>query len=150
MSPRSRASPPPASTLTTRTRRTPPRPHQTRWLDVTTTPGEPATRIDLDSKDPQDPAPDIPVTQRAVSPGELLLDVIAARLLTVAATYPQDTPEQLAAAKPELVPHAAAGLGDIIAALRAADALSPSSPVPGQLAGLCARLGVSGHGITAR
>ena len=125
-------------------------PHQIRWLDVTTIPGEPATRIDLDSKDPQDPAPDITVTQRAVSPGELLLDVIAARLLTVAATYPQDTPEQLAAAKPGLVPHAAAGLGDIIAALRAADALSPSSPVPGQLAGLCARLGVSGHGITAR
>jgi len=56
--------------------------------------------------------------------GELLLDVIAARLLTVAATYPQDTLEQLAAAKPGLVPHAAAGL--------------------------CARLGVSGHGITAR
>ncbi len=27
--------------------------------------------------------------------------------------------------------------------------LSPASPVPGQLAGLCTRLGLSGHGITA-
>ena len=27
--------------------------------------------------------------------------------------------------------------------------LPPDSPVPGQLAGLCARLGITGHGITA-
>ena len=136
-------------------------PHQIRWLDVTTIPGEPATRIDLDPKAPTDPkartapkapqfpAPDITVTQRTVSPGELLLDVVATRLLTVAATFPQDTPEQLAAAKPGLVPHAVGGLGDIIAALEAAGALSPASPVPGQLAGLCSHLGVSGHRITA-
>ncbi len=55
----------------------------------------PATRIDLDPRDPQNPqnpAPDITVTQRARSPGELLLDVIAARLLTAAAAFPQDTP----------------------------------------------------------
>lgn len=74
---------------------------------------------------------------------------LAARLLTVAATFPQDTPEELADAQPGLVPHPAANLGDIIAALQAADALSPASPGPGQLAGLCASLGVSGHGITA-
>jgi hypothetical protein len=84
-----------------------------------------------------------------VSPGELLLDLIAARLLTSAATFPQDTPEQLAAAEPGLVPHPADGLGDIIAALHTAGALSPASPVPGQLAGLCTSLGVTGHGITA-
>jgi hypothetical protein len=35
-----------------------------------------------------------------------------------------------------------------VAALEAAGALPPSSPAPGQLAGLCARLGISGHGIT--
>jgi hypothetical protein len=117
-----------------------------RWLDFTTTSGEPATRIDLGS---QSPAPDVIVTPKANSPGELLLDVIAARLLTVAAAVPQDTPGQLAAARPGLVLHAADGLGDIIAALQAAGALSLFSPVLGQLAGLCANLGASGHGITA-
>jgi len=121
-------------------------PRQIRWLDLTTTPGEPAARIDLS---PPVRASDVTVTRTARSPGELLLDVIAAWILTNAAGFPQDTPERLAAADPELLPHPAAGLGDIVAALRAAEALSPASPVPGQLAGLCARLGISGHGILA-
>lgn len=120
--------------------------HQIGWLDMRTAPGEPATRISLD---PQIPAPDITVTKTAASPGELLIDVIATRALALAAGLPQDTPEQLAAAKPQLVPHAAGGLGDVTTALQAAGALPPSSPAPGQLAGLCARLGISGHGITA-
>ena len=116
-----------------------------RWLLFTPASGQPATRIDLGL---QNPAPDITVTPKANSPGELLLDIIAARLLTVAAVR-QDIPKQLAAARPGLVPHAADGLGDIIAALQAAGALSLFSPIPGQLAGLCASLGASGHGITA-
>ena len=41
------------------------------------------------------------------------------------------------------------GPGHIVAALHAAGLLPPDSPVPGQLAGLCARLGINGHGITA-
>jgi len=89
------------------------------------------------------------VTRTARSPGELLLDVIAARSSPARRPSPQDTPERLAAADPELLPHPAAGLGDIVAALYAADALPPGSPVPGQLARLCARLGISGHGILA-
>jgi len=40
-------------------------------------------------------------------------------------------------------------MGDIIAALEAADVLSPLSPVPGRLAAVCAGMRVSGHGITA-
>ena len=40
-----------------------------------------------------------------------------------------------------------AALGDIIAGLEAADVLSPLSPVPAQLAALCASLGIGGHGI---
>ena len=36
-----------------------------------------------------------------------------------------------------------------VAALHAAGALPPGSPVPGQLAGLCDRLGIPGPGITA-
>jgi len=121
-------------------------PYPIRWLDLTTAPGEPATRIDLS---PQVPAPDVIVTRKAHSPGELLLDAIAAWILTSAAAFPQNTPERLAAADPELLPHPPAGLGDIAAALQAADALPPASPVPGQLARLCARLGIRGHGILA-
>ena len=105
--------------------------HEIRWLDLSTTPGEAAARINLD---PRDPPPDITVTQSVASPGEFVLNGIAARLL---------------ATGPGPVSRAADGLGDIIGALQAAGALSPSSPVPGQLARLCASLGISGHGITA-
>jgi hypothetical protein len=95
--------------------------------------------IDLD---PHGPAPDVTVTRKATSPGELLLDVIAARILTSATAFPQDNPEQLANAKAELRVFAA-GPGDIIAALLAA------ARCPGQLAGLGASGGISGHGIAA-
>ncbi len=118
--------------------------HEIRWLDVRTAPGEPAARIHLD---PQTPAPDITVTKTAASPGELLVDVIAARILALAAALPQETPEQVAAAKPGLLPHPIGSLGDVITALQAAGALPPSSAASGQLAGLCARLGITGHGI---
>src|SRR5215472_2013470 len=117
-------------------------PDQIGWLDLRTAPGEPATRIRLD---PRIPAPDITVTRTAHSPGELLLDVIAARILTGAGSVP-DNPGQLGGA--ELRAFAGDGPGHIVAALQAAGALPPSSPAPGQLAGLCARLGITGHGIT--
>jgi hypothetical protein len=120
--------------------------HEIGWLDLRTAPDEPATRIHLDA---QIPAADMTVTKTAASPGELLVDVIAARALAHAAALPQETPEQVAAAKPGLLPHAASWLGEVITALQAAGALPPSSPAPGQLAGLCARLGITGHGITA-
>ena len=119
--------------------------HEIRWLELRTAPGEPVTRIDLD---PQVPAPDITVTNQAAGPGELLADVIAARVLALASTLPQETPGQLAAARSGLLPHVTGWLGDVVAALEAAGALPPSSPAPGQLAGLCARLGITGHGIT--
>ena len=76
----------------------------------------------------------------------LLLDVIAARILTTAGPVPQDNPGPLASAG--LRAFVGDGPGHIVAALQAAGALPPSSPVPGQLAGLCARLGIPGHGIT--
>jgi hypothetical protein len=118
-------------------------PHEIGWLDLRTAPGEPATRIRLD---PQILAPQVTVTRTAHSPGELLLDVIAARILTSAGPVPQDNPGQLAGA--ELRAFVGDGPGHIVAALQAAGALPPSSPAPGQLAGLCARLGITGHGIT--
>lgn len=120
-------------------------PHQIRWLDLTTAPGEPATRIDLD---PPIPVPDVTVTRHAHTPGELLLDAVAGRILTAAARFSQHNPGRPAAASPELRA-LGDGPGHIVAALHAAGVLPPDSPVPGQLAGLCTRLGIDGHGITA-
>ena len=122
-------------------------PPQIRWLDLVTVPGEPATRIDLD---PQIPAPDVTMTGKATSPGELLLDGIAARILrSGAAAVPQYDPEQPPAGAADLRAFIGDGPGRIVAALHAAGALPPASPVPGQLAGLCIRTGIPGHGITA-
>ena len=121
-------------------------PHQIRWLDLITAPGEPATRIDLD---PQIPAPDVTVTRKAHSPGELLLDVIAARILCSGAAVPRDDLEHPPAGAADLRAFIGDGPGDIVAALHASAALPPASPVPGQLAGLCTRIGIPGHGITA-
>ena len=124
-------------------------PHQIRWLDLCAAPGEPATRIDLDPRHarPAPPPPQITVIPAAVSPGELLLAGIAGGFLALAA--PEQVPLHPSAAPPGTPSHAADGLADIIAALQAAGALPASSRLPGQLAGLCARLGISGHGITA-
>jgi hypothetical protein len=122
-------------------------PHEIGWLDLRTAPGEPATRIRLDPRDPQIPAPEVTVTRTAHSPGELLLDVIAARILTSTGPVPPDNSGPLASAG--LRAFVGDGPGHIVAALQAAGALPPSSPAPGQLAGLCARLGIPGHGITA-
>ena len=119
-------------------------PHEIGWLDLRTAPGEPATRIRLDPRDPQIPAPEVTVTWTAHSPGELLLDVIAARILTSTGPVPRDNPGSLASAG--LRAFVGDGPGHIVAALQAAGALPPSSPAPGQLAGLCARLGIPGHG----
>jgi hypothetical protein len=121
-------------------------PHDIRWLDLITAPGEPATRVDLD---PQIPAPDVAVTPNAHSPGELLLDVIAARILCSGAAVPQDDLEHPPAGAADLRGFIADGPGDIVAALHASGALPPASPVPGQLAALCTRIGIPGHGITA-
>ena len=122
-------------------------PHQIRWLDLITAPGEPATRIDLD---PPIPVPDVTVTRKATSPGELLLDGIAARILcSGAAAVPQYDPELPPAGAADLRAFIGDGPGRIVAALHAAGALPPASPVPGQLAALCTRTGIPGHGITA-
>jgi hypothetical protein len=121
--------------------------HDPRWLDLITAPGQPAVRVGLDqsARPPQDATVTAgPVT---VSPGDHLLRAVAARLL--GGDDPSGFPLRKSAPRPGLPAPAAEGFGDVLAALRAADALSPLSPVPGQFAALCARLHLTGHGITA-
>jgi hypothetical protein len=126
-------------------------PHEPQWLDLTTTPGAPAVRIDLGPPAPGTRLPgaaDVTVRKAALSPGEHLLHTMAARLLAAAAPVSPDR-LPLTPLTPGSLTRLADGLGDAIAALQACGALSSLSPVPGQLAALCAGLNVDGHGITA-
>ncbi len=113
-------------------------PPDIRWLEVTA-PGEQAVRVDLGRPDGL-PAPQ--VSDQDLSAGEQLLNRIADRLLTMIPEFPPQT-------RPGPLTNLAAGLGATIGALEAAEVLPACSPVPGQLAALCASLGVRGHGITA-
>ena len=85
------------------------------------------------------------VSETGLSPGEHLLVMLAERLLTGAPEFPRGGLLAARAAGPRRA--MAAGFGDIVAALEAADVLSPLSPVPARLATLCASLDVDGHGI---
>jgi hypothetical protein len=124
-------------------------PHDPQWLDLTTTPGEPAVRIDLNPSTRPPEGATVTVSAATASPGEHLLHAIAARLLTAPPAVSPDTRLHPTAPGPGPVTTVADGLGDVIAALQAVGALSSLSPIPGQLAALCAHLHVSGHGITA-
>jgi hypothetical protein len=121
-------------------------PHDPQWLDLVTAPGQPAVRVELDpSARPQDATVTAgPVT---ASPGDHLLHAVAARLLAKAS--PNGFPRRESAPRSGPLAPGDEGFGDVIAALRAAGALDPLSPVPGQFAALCGRLHLSGHGITA-
>jgi Sigma-70, region 4 len=117
-----------------------------RWLDLATIPGEPAVRIDL-NRPPDDT--EMTVRPPAGSLGEGLLNTVAMRLLLLVLEFPREIRLHPVVPLPEPFACIADGLGDAIAALQACDALSPLSPVPGDLAALCAALNVTGHGITA-
>ena len=124
-------------------------PDDVRWLEVTA-PGEPAVRVDL----APGPAASAGCTEPVVSTarldvGEHVLNELASQLISAASAFPRDLRLGRPARSPGPLTSFAAGLGAVIAALEAAGALSPLSPVPGRLAALCARLRVSGHGITA-
>jgi hypothetical protein len=124
-------------------------PYAIRWLDLLTASGEPAFRINLDRLDPQRPPLEIVVIRTATSPGEILLDAIAARILVLVAGSLPGTTARPPAASNDQRGFFSDGPGNITAALYAAGALPPSSPVPGQLAALCERVGIPDHGITA-
>jgi hypothetical protein len=122
-------------------------PHDPQWLDLITAPGQPAVRVGLDP--PARPPRDATVTAAPVtaSPGDHLLHAVAARLLAHADIT--GFPLRQGAPRPGSLAPGAGEFGDVIAALRAAGALSPFSAVPGQFAALCARLHLTGCGITA-
>ncbi len=125
-------------------------PPGTRWLDLTTVPGGPAVRIDLNPGNGPPGGAGVTVREAGTSPGEHLLHQMAIRLLLLALAFPHELRLHPAVPRPDRFSCVADGLGDAIAALQAGGALSPLSPVPGQLAALCASLNVSGHGITDR
>ena len=125
-------------------------PPGTRWLDLTTTPGGPAARIGLTPRSGPPDGAAVTAREAGTSPGEHLLHHMANRLLLLALAFPHQILLHPAVPPPEPFACVADGLGDAIAALHACGALSPLSPVPGQLAALCGTLDVTGHGITAR
>ncbi len=127
-------------------------PRDLRWLDLSTTPGEPALRIDLTAAGQPPASPAVTVSQVTRRPAEQLLTNIALRLLATGTVFPQLIRvllSEIAKEQTGPLPGTADGLGDVIAALQTSGALPPLSPLPGQLAALCARLNVTGHGITA-
>jgi hypothetical protein len=104
-------------------------PPAARWLEVVSDAGEPTVRIDLGARPG---LADATVQPAPSTPGERLLEAIAQGLLVSASgRFPQP----------------ADGLGDIVAALEAAGALSAFSPAPARLAALCQRLDIRDHGI---
>ena len=121
-----------------------------RWLELTTVPGGPAVHIGLNPGNAPPDGAGMTVREAGTSPGEHLLHQMAIRLLLLALAFPHQIRLHPAVPAPEPFSCVADGLGDAIAALQACGALSALSPVPGQLAALCATLDVGGHGITAR
>jgi hypothetical protein len=122
-------------------------PDDISWLDISASEG-PVVRVELDPGNAEAVAEPV-VSETKLSPGEHLLVMLAERLLTVAPEFPHDLRMQLAAISPGPLHTMATGMGDVIAALEAADVLSPLSPIPGRLAAVCAGMRVSGHGIAA-
>ena len=97
-------------------------PRDLRWLDLTTTPGEPAVRIDMAAAGR--PGRGVTVRRADTSPGEHLLTTIATRLLAATAAYPRQVPLGVAELSLGL---AMDGLGDIVEALQACEAVPPLS-----------------------
>jgi hypothetical protein len=116
-----------------------------RWIDLCTREGEPAARVDLSRPAKPADAAEVAVSAGGPGPGEHLLNSVAMRLIAAAAAYPRQVPLYLAGLT---VGQTVDGLGDIVTALQACDAVAPSSPVPAQLAALCRHLELGGHGIT--
>jgi hypothetical protein len=90
----------------------------------------------------------VTVGQTAPGPGEHLLSTIAARRPAAVPPLLHDPWPYGTGPWPRPLPGITGGLGDVLAALQECGALPRHSPVPGQLPTLCARLNLTGHGIT--
>jgi hypothetical protein len=134
--------------------------YRLRWLDIVNGSGQVITRIDLPGPDQGPAQPAVTVTTTSASPGEFMLDLIAARILATI-RLPAATAAELAAPPPPATfgpPTAAVAElrgfvdripGDVTTAMLAAGELPAASPWPGRLAALCERLDLPDHGITA-
>jgi hypothetical protein len=123
-----------------------------RWLEVAAPPG-PAVRVNLNPASGP-PGSELPgdepgVSAANLSAGEQLLIMLAEELLMAAAQSSPAMRPELPALSPSVMQAMGTGLGDIIAGLEAAGLLPPLSPVPAQLAALCASLRIDGHEIAA-
>ena len=122
-------------------------PYDPQWLDLVTAPGQSAVRVDLDPSVRPPQGATVTAGPVTASPGDHVLHAVAARLLAKAG--PDGFSLGESAPRPAPLAPGTEGFGDVIAALQAAGAWSPLSPVPGQFAALCGRLHLTGHGITA-
>ncbi len=104
------------------------------WLELTIGERAPRARIDLTATHR---ATGVTSRPQDRPPGEQLLEHVAQQILVNSAGWPGDAWDK------------ARGLGDVVAALEAAGALSPFSPVPGYLATICERMDIEGHDLTA-
>jgi hypothetical protein len=110
-----------------------PAPHGARWLQLALSSGEPALRIDLT----RCPGPaEVTAEPTLAAPGERLLEAVAQGILLATVI------------DRALLTRLAGSLGDIVAALEAAGALSAFSPSPARLAALCQRLDIGSRGVT--
>ena len=118
-----------------------------RWLELAAS-GRKPVRIPL-----SEPGPELPdgagpqVTPTDLSAGEQMLTVFADRLLMAAGEHEPDLRRTSYARAPLVA--MTSGLGDVVAALEAAEVLPPHSQVPGRLAALCLSMNITGHGLTA-
>jgi hypothetical protein len=117
-------------------------PPDIRWLDVAA--GDEVQRIPLEL---EQPPPGIRFTPDTHTPGEHYLHGIAAQIFCGLPVLTHKLRSHAPAFRPVLPDHLTDGLGDIIAALQSAGALSPLSQVPAQLVTLCESLGITNHGI---
>ncbi len=109
-------------------------------------PGYPAVGIDLDPQPPGAGVLEVREVQR--SSGEVLLVMLAERLLAAVSEPPRAPWRRSATVASPALRSKALWLGDIVAALEAAGVLSPHSPEASRLATLCASLDIPEHGIT--
>ena len=124
-------------------------PTGTRWLDLTTVPGGPAVRIDLTPGNGPPGGAGVTVHEAGTSPAS----TCCTGWQSGCSCWPWPSRRRSGFIRPcqdpSRSPASPTALATPLRPCRRSGALSPLSPVPGQLAALCANLDVTGHGIAA-